>query len=106
MSTSESSLVNFLISKASPLKTSMSAPRSTSAAAEPGGAEASDLDAIGAATGRFTVNCPLNSGRNILVLQRALGHANLTMTMRYAHLAPDHLQEVVKLNPLTTLTLR
>lgn len=45
------------------------------------------------------------NGGNILVLQRSLGHANLTMTMRYAHLAPDHLQEVVKLNPLTALTL-
>jgi len=40
------------------------------------------------------------NGGNILVLQRALGHANLTMTMRYAHLAPDHLKEVVKLNPI------
>jgi len=46
------------------------------------------------------------NGGNILVLQRALGHASLTMTMRYAHLAPDHLQEVVKLNPLSALTLR
>lgn len=46
------------------------------------------------------------TGGNILVLQRALGHASLTMTMRYAHLAPDHLQEVVKLNPLSALTLR
>ncbi|MFZ5525316.1 MAG: tyrosine-type recombinase/integrase, partial [Pseudomonadota bacterium] len=46
------------------------------------------------------------NGSNILVLQRSLGHANLTMTMRYAHLAPDHLQEVVKLNPLTALTVR
>ena len=43
------------------------------------------------------------NGGNILVLQRALGHANLTMTMRYAHLAPDHLQEVSQLNPLTAL---
>jgi len=40
------------------------------------------------------------NGGNILVLPRALGHANLTMTMRYAHLAPDHLQEVIRLNPL------
>lgn len=39
------------------------------------------------------------NGGNILVLQKALGHANLTMTMRYAHLAPDHLLEVVRLNP-------
>lgn len=33
----------------------------------------------------------MNDG-NILVLQRALGHANLTMTIRYVHLAPDNLQ--------------
>lgn len=45
------------------------------------------------------------NGGNILVLQRSLGHANLTMTMRYAHLAPDHLQEVVRLNPLSELTV-
>ncbi len=41
------------------------------------------------------------NGGNVLVLQRVLGHANLTM--RYAHLAPDHLLEVVKLNPLTAV---
>ena len=41
------------------------------------------------------------NGGNILVLQRVLGHASLQMTMRYAHLAPDHLQEVLKLNPLS-----
>lgn len=46
------------------------------------------------------------NGGNILTLQRILGHANLTMTMRYAHIAPDHLQEAVKLNPLSRLTLR
>lgn len=40
------------------------------------------------------------NGGNILVLQRILGHASLTMTMRYAHLAPEHLQEVKRLNPL------
>ena len=45
------------------------------------------------------------NGGNILVLQRSLGHASLTMTMRYAHLAPDHLQEIIKLNPLSALTL-
>ena len=39
-------------------------------------------------------------GGNILTLQRILGHASLAMTMRYAHLAPDHLQEATKLNPL------
>ena len=39
-------------------------------------------------------------GGNILTLQRILGHQSLTMTMRYAHLAPDHLQEAIRLNPL------
>jgi len=46
------------------------------------------------------------NGGNILVLQRSLDHESLKMTMRYAHLAPDHLREVVKLNPLTALTVR
>ena len=40
------------------------------------------------------------NGGNILTLQRVLGHASLTMAMRYAHLAPDHMQEVLTLNPL------
>jgi integrase len=43
------------------------------------------------------------NGGNILVLQRILGHASLTMTMRYAHLAPEHLQEAKLLNPLAAL---
>lgn len=42
-------------------------------------------------------------GGNILVLQRILGHSSLTMTMRYAHLAPEHLQEAKALNPLRRL---
>ena len=41
------------------------------------------------------------NGGNILTLQKALGHSSLQMTMRYAHLAPNHLEEVTKLNPLT-----
>nr|WP_280523424.1 tyrosine-type recombinase/integrase [Pandoraea apista] len=40
------------------------------------------------------------NGGNILTLQRILGHQNLTMTMHYAHLAPEHLQEAKMLNPL------
>ncbi|HIE4841566.1 TPA: hypothetical protein ACXND4_004357 [Burkholderia multivorans] len=40
------------------------------------------------------------NGGNILTLQRILGHQSLTMTMRYAHLAPEHLQEAKMLNPL------
>jgi site-specific recombinase XerD len=44
------------------------------------------------------------NGGNILTLQKILGHANLTMTMRYAHLAPEHLLEAKSLNPLSRLT--
>lgn len=40
------------------------------------------------------------AGGNILVLQKILGHSSIMMTMRYSHLAPDHLDEAVKLNPL------
>ncbi|MBB5202810.1 integrase [Inhella inkyongensis] len=46
------------------------------------------------------------NGGNILTLQRILGHANVTMTMRYSHLSPEHLQEAKALNPLARLTLR
>ena len=47
----------------------------------------------------------MRKGGNILVLQRALGHQSLTMTMRYAHLAPDHLVEVRSLNPLAGISV-
>lgn len=40
------------------------------------------------------------NGGNILVLQKVLGHSNIRETMRYAHFAPDHLEEAVTLNPL------
>lgn len=43
------------------------------------------------------------NGGNILTLQKILGHASLAMTMRYAHLAPERLQEARKLNPLAAL---
>ena len=43
------------------------------------------------------------SGGNILTLQKILGHQSLTMTMtmRYAHLAPGHLEEAERFNPLS-----
>lgn len=41
------------------------------------------------------------NGGNILTLQKILGHATINMTMRYAHLAPDHLEEAVTLNPVS-----
>lgn len=39
-------------------------------------------------------------GGNIIVLRDILGHSEITTTMRYAHLAPNHLNDAVKLNPL------
>lgn len=43
------------------------------------------------------------NGGNILVLQKILGHTDIKMTMRYAHFAPDHFEDAVRLNPLTNL---
>lgn len=45
---------------------------------------------------RFVMN-----GGNILTLQKILGHTSLAMTMRYAHLAPEHLQDAVKFGPVS-----
>ncbi len=39
------------------------------------------------------------NGGNILTLQKILGHTSLAMTMRYAHLSPDHLQDVLAFGP-------
>lgn len=43
------------------------------------------------------------NGGNILVLQKILGHTDIKMTMRYAHFAPDHFEDAIKLNPLNKL---
>lgn len=45
------------------------------------------------------------NGGNILVLQRILGHTDIKMTMRYAHFAPDHLNDMVMFNPLVRLKI-
>lgn len=42
-------------------------------------------------------------GGNIIVLQRILGHSDIRVTMRYAHFAPDHLEDAINLNPLYKL---
>lgn len=42
----------------------------------------------------------MQNGGNILTLQKILGHSSLAMTMRYAHLSPDHLKDAIRLNPL------
>lgn len=40
------------------------------------------------------------AGGDILGLQRILGHASITMTMRYAHMSPDHLKSALRLSLL------
>ena len=42
-------------------------------------------------------------GGNIVALQKILGHSSLTVTMKYAHLSPEHLNEAIRLNPLSLL---
>ncbi|XKE44521.1 tyrosine-type recombinase/integrase [Halomonas organivorans] len=39
------------------------------------------------------------NGGNLLTLQKILGHQSIQMTMRYAHLSPDHLTEAVRFGP-------
>lgn len=39
------------------------------------------------------------NGGNILVLQQILGHAKIEQTMVYAHFAPSHLEDAIKLGP-------
>ncbi|MCY1279473.1 Tyrosine recombinase XerD [compost metagenome] len=43
------------------------------------------------------------AGGDILTLQRILGHTDIKMTMRYAHLSPDHLVGALKFSPLAQL---
>jgi integrase len=43
----------------------------------------------------------MTNGGNILVLQRILGHASIVDTMKYSHFAPEHLEDAVRLNPLS-----
>ncbi|WP_028864286.1 phage integrase [Psychromonas aquimarina] len=50
----------------------------------------------------FSSHFMMNGG-NILVLQQILGHASITDTMKYAHFSPAHLEDAIKLNPLSTV---
>ncbi len=50
----------------------------------------------------FASHFMMNVG-NILMLQRILGNTDIKMTMRYAHFAPDHLNDAVMFNPLVRL---
>jgi site-specific recombinase XerD len=40
-------------------------------------------------------------GGNILVLQQILGHSSITDTMKYSHFSPTHLEDAIRLNPLS-----
>jgi site-specific recombinase XerD len=44
------------------------------------------------------------NGGNILVLRDILGHADIKMTMVYAHFAPDHLEDAVTKTRFTIST--
>lgn len=43
------------------------------------------------------------NGGNILVLKQILGHSDIKDTMRYAHFAPDHLDDAITKNPIAEL---
>jgi site-specific recombinase XerD len=43
------------------------------------------------------------AGGNIIVLQRIFGHSDIMVTMRYAHFAPDHLEDALTTNPRSRL---
>jgi site-specific recombinase XerD len=42
-------------------------------------------------------------GRNLLTLQKILGHSDYAMTVKYAHLSPNHMEEAAIFNPLELL---
>lgn len=44
-------------------------------------------------------------GGDILALQRILGHSSITMTMRYSHLSPEHLESALRYSPLNQIGL-
>jgi integrase len=58
--------------------------------------EAAELDDVNFLTLRHTfASWAVMRGVTLKELQELLGHASLTMTMRYAHLAPEHLRTAV-----------
>ncbi|GLX80496.1 hypothetical protein tinsulaeT_38360 [Thalassotalea insulae] len=45
------------------------------------------------------------NGGNILVLQQFLGQANIVDTMKYAHFSKTHLEDAIKLNPISKVNI-
>ena len=45
------------------------------------------------------------NGGDILALQKILGHSAIGMTMRYAHLSKEHIENAIALNPIRVLGL-
>ncbi len=43
------------------------------------------------------------AGGNIIMLQRILRQSDISVTMRYAHFAPDHLEEAINRNSLALM---
>ncbi len=43
------------------------------------------------------------TGGNIRVLQSILGHADIKMSMKYAKFSKEHLNDAVRLNPLSKM---
>lgn len=43
------------------------------------------------------------NGGNILTLQKILDHTDIKVTLKYAHLAPDHLTDAIKFNPMNAV---
>ncbi|AJQ92231.1 phage integrase [Gynuella sunshinyii] len=44
------------------------------------------------------------NGGDLLTLQKVLGHGSLDMVLKYAHLAPEHLEQALQFNPLKTIS--
>lgn len=47
----------------------------------------------------------MRKGGNILDLKQALGHSKIELTMIYAHFSPNHLSEVIRLNPIADMKI-
>ena len=54
-------------------------------------------------TGGIKKHFVMNGG-DILILKKILGHSSVVITMRYSHLADDHLEKARAPNPLNTLS--